>query len=265
MLEATLNWIISILREYRFYILTSVFLVIVCICTVPFETVLTPHARKFRLDNKWIQYPYVAQEHVPASTLFLLAAVLPMVVIGYKAFYSAQHRRGTAISMLGLFASLVITWNIIDVAKIFIGNQRPDFIARCIPKPDTPTDKLVRVVDVCTNKDFRKLWEGCKSTPSGHSSLSFAGLGFLAIHLHFALKPAHPDSRQNKYLHFIPLIPLVIAMLIALSRIIDHKHHWIDIISGGIIGSSVACLSYKYIVGISARPDNNTREAYAPV
>lgn len=241
------DWLAQVHSEHK-YLFTAIVTLILCFVTVPFELILTPMARPFRVDNPHIRYPYVPHEMFPVPLLFTLAVVVPIVGVGAPAFYHPQHRRHTAMSLLGLLFCLAMTITFIDVAKIIIGNQRPDFIARCIPKPGTPQHQLSRVLEVCTNTNMSMVWEGCKSTPSGHSGLSFAGLGFLAIYMHLLIKN-HYASRQP-LLKFTPAIPILVAMLIAYSRIIDHKHHWFDVIAGSSIGMLFAAFAYWYAVGL---------------
>ena len=66
-----------------------------------------------------------------------------------------------------------------------VGRPRPDLIARCMA-PLGSTDHLqygLSTVEICTNTNIFQLNDGFKSFPSGHSSLSFAGLGFLSLYL----------------------------------------------------------------------------------
>jgi len=83
------------------------------------------------------------------------------------------------VTILGFFVTLVLTSFLTDVIKNVVGRPRPDFISRCIPKKGTPGDILVAWT-VCTQTNDHILQEGWRSFPSGHSSFSFAGLGYLA-------------------------------------------------------------------------------------
>ena len=40
-------------------------------------------------------------------------------------------------------------------------------------------------------------------------------------------------------------IPILLAVLIALSKIIDHYHHWYDVLVGALIGTFFAIISYR--------------------
>ena len=86
------------------------------------------------------------------------------------------------VTILGLAISVMLTVFLTDVVKNSVGRPRPDLIARCKPKKDTPEHALV-TIDVCTETDHHVLHDGWRSFPSGHSSLAFSGLGFSALYV----------------------------------------------------------------------------------
>ena len=73
--------------------------------------------------------------------------------------------------------------------------------------------------DICTRTDLLK--DGFRSWPSGHSSSSFAGLGFLSFYL--AGKMRLWDQRGQSIKSWIAVTPLVGAAGIALSRTMDYR------------------------------------------
>lgn len=87
----------------------------------------------------------------------------------------------------------------LQIVKNSVGRPRPDLLARCKPvgqsndmlesllsilielqEKGTPEHGLVNWV-VCTETDHHVLHDGWRSFPSGHSSLAFSGLGYLAL------------------------------------------------------------------------------------
>ena len=108
-------------------------------------------------------------------------------------------------SWLGLVLSLTLTGSISNLVKVCVGRPRPgespgilsvkfrdesfatilDLISRCLPVPgsmDSPVWGLSNYT-ICTQTDENILKDGFRSFPSGHASLSFAGLGFLSFYL----------------------------------------------------------------------------------
>lgn len=229
----------------RHYKVVSSCITGLAILTLRLELGIEPFARQFRLDNPYINYPMVP-EHVPVSLLALFSTILPLVFIFLSGVVDKRSRQTCAASILGLLFAVTATMFFTDVLKILIGNQRPDFIARCQPRPDAPRNQYVSVTDVCTTDDLVALWEGCKSTPSGHSALSFAGLGYLS----FWFVRTFDLQRGSRpfYLKASGYTPFLISTYVAYTRIIDHRHHWIDVISGSISGAVIAWMSLKHTV-----------------
>jgi diacylglycerol diphosphate phosphatase/phosphatidate phosphatase len=105
----------------------------------------------------------------------------------------------------------------------------------------TDPDNMLSSSSLCTRTDLLK--DGFKSFPSGHSSFSFGGLGFLSLYL--AGKLHLFDERGHIYKSIIVLAPLILAALIAISRVDNYRHHWHDVTVGAIIGSVFAVFAYR--------------------
>jgi diacylglycerol diphosphate phosphatase/phosphatidate phosphatase len=99
--------------------------------------------------------------------------------------------------------------------QLWAGRLRPDFLSRCQYNAEQGK---------CTG-DPQVIWEGRRSFPSGHSSNSFAGLGFLSLWLALALGVRHRAS-QDKWITsggiawkwVVVVLPLLGASYIAISR-----------------------------------------------
>lgn len=101
--------------------------------------------------------------------------------------------------------------------------------------------------------------DGFKSFPSGHSSLAFAGLGFLSLYL--AAKMHLFDRRGVALKAWIAVAPLTGATLIAISRTMDNRHHATDVLIGSLLGFWISVLVYHLCA--SARPPFQLRRAFA--
>lgn len=73
-----------------------------------------------------------------------------------------------------------------------------------------------------------------KSFPSGHTSWSFAGLGYLAMYL--AGKLSVFDRRGHSWKLFPVVLPIVVATFVAITRVDDYWHHWTDVCAGAALG-----------------------------
>lgn len=146
------------------------------------------------------------------------------------------------VTILGFFIAVSLTALLTDIVKNAIGRPRPDLIDRCKPEKGTSEHGLVSF-DVCTEPDHHTLHDGFRSFPSGHSSFSFAGLGYLSL---FLMSQLHVLSSRADVLRIIlSFAPLLGAALIALSRYEDYRHDPYDITAGSLLGFLVAFFIWR--------------------
>ena len=65
---------------------------------------------------------------------------------------------------------------------------------------------------------------------------SFAGLGFLSWYLAGKIKAF--DRRGHVAKLCIVALPLLLASMVAVSRVDDYWHHWQDVFTAGVLGMS---------------------------
>lgn len=176
---------------------------------------------------------------------FVYALFIPLgIVVAYNVITRASAHKHE-VTYLSLAVSIVMTSFVVDLIKNAVGRPRPDLIARCEPEDGTPTDVLV-TVDVCTQSDHFTLHDGWRSFPSGHSSFAFAGLGFLSFFLAGQLHVfRHDTGGRDLGRAIVCLVPLLGALLIAISRYEDYRHDVYDICVGSGLGLGIAYWSYR--------------------
>nr|GEY15855.1 lipid phosphate phosphatase 2-like isoform X2 [Tanacetum cinerariifolium] len=184
-----------------------------------------------------LKYP-LKESTIPFWSVPLYAVFLPMAI--FVAFY--LHRKDVYDlhhAILGLLFSVFITGVITEAIKDAVGRPRPDFFWRCFPDGYDIYDKWGAVV---CHGDINVIRQGHKSFPSGHSSWSFAGLGFLSLYLSGKIKAFDREGHAAKLC--LVFLPLVVACLVAISRVDNYRHHWQDVICGGLIGLTMAIFCY---------------------
>jgi diacylglycerol diphosphate phosphatase/phosphatidate phosphatase len=75
---------------------------------------------------------------------------------------------------------------------------------------------------------------------------SFAGMGYLTLYL--AGKLHVFDRKGHTYKGFVVIAPLILAMLICISRTQDYRHHWQDVIAGSFIGNEPILIKLNCIL-----------------
>ncbi|GEQ72666.1 hypothetical protein JCM33374_g6353 [Metschnikowia sp. JCM 33374] len=192
--------------------------------------------------------------------LFVYSTWVPLIVIAVVSLLitkPANKLYVTYLSLLGLVISVFTTSIVTDVLKNSFGRHRPDFLARCMPRADAPKDVLVYAKDVCTTKNLGRLMDGFRTTPSGHSSLSFAGLFFLSLWLAGQLAVTRPQAGALRWA--VVFLPTLGAALIALGRTEDYRHHFVDVLVGSCLGIGFALWSYLRLF-----PSPSERLSYEP-
>lgn len=210
-----------------------------------------PFIRQFSLSDPSISHPFAKVERVTDNQLYVLSIFLPTAIVlaavALNRLISSRFDKLHLIQVtsLGIWFSTCLAAVLTDILKCWIGNPRPDFLERCGAKYGTPKNKLVGI-EVCTAPlGEMYLLDGMKSTPSGHSSMAFAGLLYLTLWLLGQYKVLH--GKKQLWAPLLCCTPLVLASYIALSRTQDYRHHFRDVLLGSILGIVIAVGTYfKY-------------------
>ncbi|XP_058820182.1 phospholipid phosphatase homolog 1.2 homolog isoform X2 [Topomyia yanbarensis] len=129
----------------------------------------------------------------------------------------------------GLFIKLLI----VDALKIFSGEHRPHFLDTCRPDVHCEGNEFISTY-MCTNPEETQYFirDASKSFPSGHASISVYEVIFMVWYL---LRRV-PKVRSHMALPLCYTALGLWGIFCPLSRIMDNRHHWWDVLAGSIIG-----------------------------
>ncbi|KAJ5931140.1 hypothetical protein N7466_006633 [Penicillium verhagenii] len=279
------------------YIIDWVFIIAVALFGYAFYK-QTPNQHPFSLTDPSISYPYTEHETVTDTTLILVSVLAPAAVILITALaiipgtaapagikpskYQTLRRKlwEWNAGWMGLGIALAGVWMSTQGLKVLIGKPRPDLLARCNPNLDDITtytvgglgEKLTGAATlvsykICQDQSSLVTVDGFSSFPSGHSSFSFSGLGYLTLWLcakfsiGFPYLPSYPvegkthtdDQSSVRTRGAAPPVPLMVvafvptatAFYIASSRWFNYRHHGFDIIFGSIMGMAFAWIGFN--------------------
>ncbi|CAD6898549.1 unnamed protein product [Tilletia controversa] len=201
--------------------------------------------REFSLTDTSIQHTYSTTERVPTWLLAVCSFLVPLVVVGVIGLGVRKSVWDFHTAFLGLVLTHALTLTVTTLVKVTVGRPRPDLIDRCRPQQGATNAAVFGLVTqaICTTDvTDHIIRDGFRSFPSGHASTSFAGLTFLSLYL--AGKVHLFDSRGHALGAWIALTPLVGAVLIAVSRTMDYRHHATDVIAGGLLGFWISVAIY---------------------
>lgn len=247
-------------------------LLIFVVLTIPiciFEFAIEPARRGFFCDDESIRYPFRDNTVTPVM-LGLLSGALPVLIfiaVEYLCYMRAGEL-GTTVELLGWQISawfvelgrqftyfgfgMLLTFDATEVGKYTIGRLRPHFMAVCQPQlsdGSTCNDpaNLHRYVEnyECAGEGYTiaDVRQTRLSFPSGHSSIAFYALVYMALYLQRKL--SWNSSKLAR--HFLQFMLIMAAWYTALSRVMDSWHHWSDVLAGSLIGVVGALITAVYI------------------
>lgn len=263
----------------QIFLVFLVFLPVICL-----QALAEPYVRGFNCDDESIKYPF-KESTISSGVLYGVGYTLPILMIflveSYRLFIYEMYLAGKseAISLVeicgqkihpyicrvyvfvGYFlfgAGMVIT--LTDIGKYMIGRLRPHFLDVCRPNYDLNQCLAYEYITnyTCTGKPAR-VQDARESFPSGHSSFSFYTMMFTILYMQARMNFLLLDTQLLRPL--IQILLFCMAFACGLSRISDYKHHWSDVLAGGILGCLVAYALAIHVSKIHTRHYSFTVES----
>jgi len=264
-------------RNFRYHWIDTLLTVGLWIAGMVVQYLGQPFHRFFLERDPALSYPYVPRMSVPIWLLFIVCLVGPGVIIGISQFVvrrrfkhvSRTHRVAEFfLAQIVLFQALGLTMFLTCISKVFFGRQRPNFYAYCdykgyrnaIATGDfTEYLSLTQAgaqgdVSFC-RATSSNVQDAMYSHPSGHASLSFAGLGFLSLFLYHLILSHRPTRRNHLWKAIVFSVPMFVAIIVAATRTRDYWHNFDDTIMGAVLG--FACASLAFHINYSSKTTHN--------
>ncbi|CAH0724200.1 unnamed protein product, partial [Brenthis ino] len=192
----------------------------------------------FQCNDPALSHPYTG-DTINWKWLMGITMFLPFVVmfIVEKQLDKSKDVQQNALQWYKEYLyGFLINLTIVQSMKFIVGSPRPHFFDTCSPK-EALTCETSEFISSYTCTKAYWLSQSDRSFPSGHTSLAVHAGIFIAYYLH---QRAHRlDSRS---IRTIQLLSIFSALFCAVSRMMDHRHHWWDVLAGA--GLALPVLAY---------------------
>ncbi|KAL7631824.1 UNVERIFIED_CONTAM: hypothetical protein RMT77_017874 [Armadillidium vulgare] len=245
------------------------------------EFFIEPRRGGFFCSDSSIRYPYV-KPIVKTSYLLSFFVGVSIVTISvlectrmieYKNFKFSEYFYSLYTVLKVFVFGFGLSTLTVEVFKYTLGNLRPHFLDVCCGGDPTTIiecsttsnndDKYIIASDsICDyNKDYDLIKNARLSFMSAHASISSFSCFFLIFYLQFRVKIKREHVFIKPVLQFVFF---VLTVLVSLSRIVDHHHHWYDVLAGfvnGILFAAFCCFAIlKYGRHYSLRENEKSEE-----
>ncbi|PNW83303.1 hypothetical protein CHLRE_05g230900v5 [Chlamydomonas reinhardtii] len=211
----------------------------------------------------WHSYPK-KDNTVPSSSVPIYSLIGPFVVFLFYRFVAKRSNYEVARLTIALCLAYFLTGAITNCLKLPVGRLRPNFVRTCWPNGTivlSHEDQWGGYAVCDPSVPESDVDEVHKSWPSGHSSLSAAGLGFLTFWLLGQLRAfaapspwfwgaasaAAPPSKGRQWRFLVAILPSFGAVAVAVTRVLDYWHFPSDVLTGLAIGFLTAFFVYRLI------------------
>ncbi|KAJ9598108.1 hypothetical protein L9F63_026785, partial [Diploptera punctata] len=198
----------------------------------------TSSTRKIQPDELWLYKNPRSDSYIPTSILWPLVFITPTVIF-LLVFLAQKDKVDLSQAILSCSLGLSLNGVFTNIIKLIVGRPRPDFFWRCFP------DGKINSELKCTGDEL-VIIEGRKSflVDIPHV-ISFVSMGFVAFYLAGKLHIFNSVGRGKSWRLCVFLLPLSVALVVALSRTCDYHHHWQDVLCGSLLGLSISYLCYR--------------------
>ncbi|XP_072828106.1 phospholipid phosphatase 4 isoform X5 [Vicugna pacos] len=196
-----------------------------------FTEFLDPFQRVIQPEEIWLyKNPLVQSDNIPTRLMFAISFLTPLAVI--------------------CVVKIIRRTDKTEIKEAFLDGVMNSEM-HCTGDPDLVSEGRKSFPSIHSSFVGVQTSSTCFKSQLGRKrqihilSLAFSGLGFTTFYLAGKLHCFTESGRGKSWRLCAAILPLYCAMMIALSRMCDYKHHWQDSFVGGVIGLIFAYICYR--------------------
>jgi membrane-associated phospholipid phosphatase len=219
-----------------------------------------PHCRDFEWTDASINHPLTTKEAFPMYSVVIAVIFIALVYFAGELCTKWSRPAGKMNMCLHINGwvvthaySILLAFAFVNVSKLYAGRLRPDFLARLAKEGITEANFATFTHDqIC-----HAARNGRLSFPSGHSGTSFAGFVPPCMYLMGLMRTLNGG---RVWLATIAMLPLILPVTVAVSRTVDYRHNFDDILCGSICGALCGVFAVLISFRVSQRGEWTLRD-----
>jgi len=228
-----------------------------------FYGLIPPVKGTFRCDDPSIKFNY--QGDTVSAKLLFQVILIPIIFIVFitEAFMlpnlgALAACKKSVSTTAHVYFRYWVGMSVNTIANITLktmaSTPRPHFLDTCKPDWDQVDcdgneGNVVFDLALCQSSNeagtsLPRVNDSMKSFPSGHAQLALFGAAFTIVYL--------SQRKSNILINILnsclQIASLLLAVYCAYSRLVDHRHHKVDVLTGSVIGTVLGVLTAKSLV-----------------
>ncbi|XP_077979239.1 phospholipid phosphatase 1-like [Glandiceps talaboti] len=191
----------------------------------------------FNINDPTLAYP--SRKTLPLSWLTPVlgwSAVIVLAIGELSSVLRGKYSLKTAIyHFVRLYVTFLFGWCIhriwVMTTKGLLVSPRPSFLESCKPDPTKViASQHLQSYEVCTNQ--KGLKDATGTFPSGHAAIAY----YVCYFLMFYIQTKLPHNTPKLVPALLQITATMIPFFASLTRIVDNRHFWGDVIAGILFG-----------------------------
>lgn len=197
-----------------------------------------------------ISLPSIAPRWISNAENYLLQLLLTVSsIIAIESLSKRFTRKRSLKVLLVVVLGGAFQFCVGSFAKLWFGSLRPDFLAVCQPKPSCGNDTRRIIPEYRCDREFDyQVRKSTMSFPSGHSV--FAMFCFYLVAARWWRCRRVCGELTWRHAAALPLMMLVYATWISLSRVEENRHRLEDVVGGMPIGLFCGFLLERFALDV---------------
>jgi len=207
-----------------------------------------------------LSYPYSSWETVPVWALVLGTLGCPAAAIVMFAVLGRMQRLEAYRAVVYLIAACICSDFAASCIQLVSGRPRPNFFGRCLGNAQLPPKNITWTSPghpSCTGSHEIVL-AAYRSFPSGNVAFAFAGLVQLSFHLVGKLGGGINLHERTFAELLAAALPILLAVLVAASRVVDLQNFTSDTIAGAVLGAGISAAALCQLRSSLARENHRS-------